>query len=115
MAKITIDLEDALMERLVVASSARRLTVEEWLRAAAEQAAPAFGELEIENASHRAMLAALDRPEGFYDSPREELHDRERDRAEAYVSARDALLDLIDTTQGDMGARVWSRSALYEA
>lgn len=112
MAKITIDLDDGLMERLAVASRARNLTVEEWLRARAEQAArdPA----EIENASHRAILAALNRPDDYYESPRDEMHDRERDRAEHYASMRASLLELIDNTQGDMGTQRWNRRALYE-
>jgi hypothetical protein len=112
MAKITIDLDDSLMERLAVASRAHNLTVEEWLRAQAEQAARHSAG--IENTSHRAILSALDRPVDYYESPRDEMHDRERDRAELYASTRAALLALIDNTQGDMGTQRWSRRALYE-
>jgi hypothetical protein len=113
MAKITIDLDDALVERLTAASRARNITVEELLRGEAEQAAISPGP-EIENTSHRAILSALRRPDGFYESPRDAIHDRERDRAEAYVAAREALLELIDTTEGDMGTQTWSRRRIYE-
>lgn len=107
MAKITIDLDDGLMERLAVASRAQNLRVEEWLRTQAEQAAhvPA----EIDNAPHRAILAALDRPDNYYESPRDETYDRERGCAEHYETTRAALLDLIDKTQGDMGMQRWNR------
>ena len=114
MTKITIDLDDGLLERLAVASRARNMSVEQWLRAQAEQAASAADEFEIENASHRAILASLDRPDGYYDSPRDEIYDRERGRAEIYADCRRKLLELIDATQGDMGAQTWNRTALYE-
>lgn len=113
MAKITIDLDDGLVERLTAASRARNLTVEELLRAEAEQAALS-SDVGIENSSHRTILSALNRPEGYYESPRDEIYDRERGRAEAYVKAREALLELIDSTEGDMGAQVWSRRRVYE-
>jgi len=113
MAKITIDLDDGLVERLAAASRARKITVEELLRAEAENAARS-SDVEIENPSHRTILESLHRPDGYYDSPRDELYDRERDRAEAYVAARQALLELIDNTEGDMGAQAWSRRRLYE-
>lgn len=113
MAKITIDLDDALVERLTAASRARNITVEELLRAEAEQAALS-SDLGIENTSHRAILSALHRPDGFYELPRDAIYDRERDRAEAYAAAREALLELIDTTEGDMGTQIWSRRRVYE-
>ncbi|HXT05492.1 MAG TPA: hypothetical protein VN715_00970 [Roseiarcus sp.] len=114
MPKITIDLDDRLAERLATVSCARNLTVEEWLRVQAEQAAPPEADFPIENSSHRAVLASLDRPEGYYESPCDEIHDRELARAEAYIAAREVLLELIDNTQGDMGAQVWNRGKLYE-
>jgi hypothetical protein len=113
VAKITIDLDDGLVERLTAASRARNITIEELLRAEAQHVALS-SDLEIENSSHRAILSALDRPEGFYATPREALYDRERDRAEAYVTARQALLELIDNTEGDMGEQAWSRRCVYE-
>ena len=105
MAKIAIELDDGLVERLAVASRARNITVEELLRAEAESATRA-SEVEIDNSSHRAILSALLRPEGYYESPRDEIYDRERDRAEAYVASRKALLELIDNTEGDRGFRL---------
>jgi hypothetical protein len=114
MTKFTIDLDDRLADRLALVSRARNLTVEEWLRSEAENAARSEETFEIENTSHRAILAALERPEGYYDSPRDEIYDREHGRAEAYVDARKALLELIDKTEGDMGAQSWNRRALYE-
>ena len=114
MTKIIIDLDDGLAERLATVSRAHNLTVEEWLQAQAQQAAPPDADFSIENSSHRAILASLDRPEGYYESPRDELHDRERDRAELYRERRAALLELIDNTEGDMGAQVWNRGKLYE-
>lgn len=113
MTKITIDLDDGLAERLAVASRARNITVEELLLTQAENAVRA-SEVEIENPSHRSILASLHRPEGYYDSPRDEIYDRERDRAEAYVAARQELLELIDNTDGDMGVLTWSRGRVYE-
>jgi|SRR5947209_3964317 len=113
MTKITINLDDRLAERLADVSRSRNLTVEEWLRAQAEQAAAAE-DFPIENGSHRAILASLERPEGYYESPRDETYDRERNRAELYAGARAALLELIDNSQGDMGAQTWNRRALYE-
>src|SRR5436305_235022 len=100
MTKITIDLDDSLAERLASVSRAHNLTVEEWLRAQAEQAAPPVADFPVENASHRAILASLERPEGYYDSPRDEIYDRERNRAQLYAETRAALLELIDSTQG---------------
>ena len=114
MTKITIELDDAVIARLAAASHAHRMTIEEWLRAQAEQAARASGDFVIENPAHRAILASLHRPDGYYASPRDEMHDRERDRAELYVENRAALLDLIDNTEGDMGAQAWNRRGLYE-
>ena len=114
MTKITIELDDRLAERLAVVSRAHNLTVEQWLRTEAEKAARQEENFEFENASHRAILASLDRPEGYYESPRDETYDRERSRAEAYVESRKALLELIDNTEGDMGAQRWNRRALYE-
>ena len=114
MTKFTIDLDDNLAERLAEVSRARNLTVEEWLRAQAEMSAPPVQDLAIENFSHRAILASLDRPHDSYESRRDEIHDRERARAELYVQHRAALLELIDSSQGDMGAQSWNRGKLYE-
>ena len=114
MTKITIDLDDSLADRLLAVSRAQNLTVEEWLRAEAEHAARPPETSEFKNFSHRAIPAPLDRPDDYYVSAREEMHDRELGRAEAYASARKALLELVDNTQGDMGAQTWSRGRLYE-
>lgn len=113
MTKITIELEDNVVERLAIVSRAYNLTVEQWLRAEAEKAARLEKTNVIENASHRAILLALEHPKDYCGSPRDEMLDRENARARSYQDARQALLDLIDNTQGDMGTQTWNRSALY--
>jgi len=113
MAKVTVELDDQIMERLTQASRATHVSVEDILRRQAEEVAR-FSALEIPNASHCKIVAALARPEGYYETARDALHDRERDRAELYVETRNKLFALIDNTMGDMGAQGWSRAGLYE-
>lgn len=113
MKTISIELDDRVADGLATFVRAHGMTVEEWLRAEAERVAQPLPNDDVPNGSHRTILAALDRPEGYYGSSREEWHDRERDRAQAYAAARKDLLDLIENTQADMGVQKWNRSSLY--
>jgi Family of unknown function (DUF6364) len=45
---------------------------------------------------------------------REEIYDRDYQRAELYFENRAALLKLIDETTADMGKQKWNREALYD-
>lgn len=113
MAKVTVELDDQTMARLTHASRATHVSVEDILRRQAEEVAR-LSPLEIPNASHRKILAALTAPDGYRETARDALHNRERDRAEIYAETRKKLLALIDNTLGDMGAQGWSRASLYE-
>ncbi len=93
---------------------AQRMSASKTFCAAKLKKLPDFLRLEIPNASHRKILAALTAPDGYRETARDALHNRERDRAEIYAETRKKLLALIDNTLGDMGAQGWSRASLYE-
>lgn len=113
MAKVTVELDDKTMERLAQASRVTHVSVEDILRRQAEEVVR-YSALDIPNASHRKILGALSEPDDPRETPRDALHNRERDRAEIYAETRKKLLALIDNTAGDMGAQGWSRaSQLY--
>ena len=113
MAKVTIELDDATLERLARTSRARAVSVEDLIRAEVEGLDDVRYE-EIPNPSHHTILAALERPADYYASEREKTHDRELGRAERYVQERKKLLALIDETEGDLGSREWHRACLYD-
>jgi hypothetical protein len=113
MVKVTVELDDKTAERLAEASRAAQVSIEEILRRQAEGAVQ-FSLSEFSNHAHCKVLAALLRPEGYYETARDQLYDRERDRAEMYMQTRKKLLSLIDETAGDMGSQTWSRASLYE-
>jgi hypothetical protein len=113
MAKITVELDDLTLDKLARASQLAHVSVEEFLRRHTVDALT-LPPLEIPNASHRKILAALDREDESVPFTREEIYDRDRARAEVYVQNRQRLLALVDSTTGDMGSQKWSRASLYE-
>jgi hypothetical protein len=113
MTRISIDLDASTAEKLEASLRAHNRTLEDWLRVEAEKAAQQAWDMAYENTSHRAILAALKRPDNYYETARDALYDRENQRAQAYEAARKKLLELIDTTEADMGACQWDRSAIY--
>ena len=113
MAKITLELDDETLARLAEISRARQVTVEDLILRQAERVADVRYE-GIANPSHRKMMAVLNRPDEYYESPRERTHDRELARAETYVDNRERLLALIDATEGDLGSQTWRRASLYD-
>lgn len=118
MTALTIPLPDDLADAASRLAAARRVPVER-LVADLVAAAVAEGALLAEpfvphNPSHRRIMAALERGPEAYETPREELHDRDRARAEAYAAARARLLALVDASEGRMGPEGWSRSVARE-
>ena len=113
MAKVTIDLDDEMLARLAEFSRARNVTVEDLILTQAKSVADMRYDA-IPNASHRTIVAALDRPEDYYESKRDRDYDRELGRAESYVHNRRRLLALIDATEGDLGVQSWRRASLYD-
>jgi predicted transcriptional regulator len=113
MTRITVELSNETLARVETLARARQTSVEDLLRKQAEDIAR-LAPITVENPSHRKILSALERGADFYTSPRDEVHDREKGRAEAYVANRRRLLELIDSTAGDMGTYAWDRSRLYE-
>lgn len=113
MTRITLDLNEETLARVESLARAQQTSVEDLLRKRAEDIAR-LAPIEIQNPSHRKIMSALDRQPSSYASPRDEVHDREKARAEVYVANRRRLLELIDRTMGDMGAHAWDRSRLYE-
>lgn len=113
MTRITLDLNEETLARVESLARARQTSVEDLLRKRAEDIAR-LAPIEIQNPSHRKIMSALDRQPSSHASPRDEMHDREKARAEVYVENRRRLLELIDHTKGDMGTQAWDRSRLYE-
>lgn len=110
MTKITVDIDEEVLARMSELARARNLSVEDLLKAQVDgmvRLAP----FKLENASHRAILAALaNQNEGW----REETHDRAKVRAEDYAENRKRLMELARTTEGDMGAEGWDRRRAYD-
>ena len=113
MTKVTLDFDDQTLDRVASVANARHISVEDLLKARAKDIAR-LAPIEIINPSHQAIVAAAARPTGYYESRREEIYDRENARAELYVESKRRLLDLIDETDGDMGAQGWDRRRAYE-
>jgi hypothetical protein len=112
MTKVTFDVDEETLARVTSVADARQTSVETLLR----QQTEAFARLvpiTLANSSHRRVLSVLGGAQGGL-SPREELHDREKARAEAYFTNRKILLDLIDKTDGDMGHHGWDRARSYD-
>ena len=112
MAKVILEMDDAILARLEEISSARKVSVEDLIRAQAENFAGVNDD--IPNPSHRKRTAALERADEYYGSARDKTHDRELSRAEVYARNRERLLALIDATEGDLGAQTWRRASLYD-
>ena len=112
MTKIVLELDDRTLDRVATVARARSATVESII---VERVADmtSLAPVEIENPSHRAILAILEGPSAGSNA-RDELHDREHARAEVYVENRRKLLALIDATEGDMGEQVFERARLYD-
>ena len=113
MTRVTLELDEETLGRVETVARARQTSVEDLLRRQAEDIAR-LAPIEINNPSHREILSALERGPAYYSSPREEVHDRETARAEAYAASRRRLLELIDRTDGDLGLQAWDRRRLYE-
>lgn len=113
MTKVVLDVDERTLNRVATVARARSVSVESVIVACMAEIA-SLAPIEIENPSHRAMLATLERPLAPGESERDALHDRERARAEVYVENRRKLLALVDATEGDRGGRVFDRAALYE-
>jgi hypothetical protein len=113
MTRITVELDEATLARMEMVARARQMSIADLLRLQAKDIAR-LAPVEIHNPSHRKILSALGRDLTDYPSAREEAHDREKARAEAYVVSRRRLLDLIDRTEGDMGSQAWDRRRIYE-
>jgi hypothetical protein len=112
VTRIAIELDDATLSEIERIARAKHTSVEavarETLAGLARQTAPA-----VPGASHTKMMETLSRPRPG-ETWRELTHDRELTRAETYAENRARLLELIDTTQGDMGSQGWNRRRLYE-
>ena len=113
MTRITLDLNEETLARVKSLARAQQTSVEDLLRKRAEDIAR-LAPIEIQNPSHRKIMSALDWQPSSYVSPRDEINDRDRARAEVYAENRQRLLELIDQTKGDMGLQAWDRSRLYE-
>jgi hypothetical protein len=113
MTRVSLDLNAETLARVESLARARQMSVEDLLRKRAEDMAR-IAPIEIQNPAHREIMSALDRRPESYASPREEINDRDKARAEIYAENRQRLLKLIDDTKGDMGLQVWDRSRLYE-
>jgi hypothetical protein len=114
MKNITLAVDDEVLSRVAFLANTRHMSVEDLLNQRVADIA-SLAPITLENPSHRQLVEASQRPLESYDSPREELHDREKSRAELYVHQKQKLLDLIDKTEGDMGTQGWSRMRAYEA
>ena len=113
MTKITLEFDDQTLDRVASVAQGRHVSVEALIKARAEDIARLMP-ITIENSSHRKIVIAADRPLESYESKRDEIYDREGARADAYVEMRKKLLELIDETDGDMGAQGWDRRRAYE-
>lgn len=113
MTRVTLELDDETLARVENLARAKQTSVENLLRDKAQEIAR-LAPIELDNRSHRKILSALDRGPDFYASPRDEVHDREKQRAITYAENRQRLLELIDATKGDLGAQYWDRSRLYD-
>ena len=103
MTRVTFDLDDTTLARIENIASERQISVQDLLRRHAEDLAR-LAPIGIQNRSHQDILSALLLPPGG----------EARATAEAYVANRQALLDLIDNTEGDMGTKAWDRQSVYE-
>lgn len=113
MTRVAIEIDEEVLARVERLARARQTSVEELLRKQTEELVR-LAPIEIHNPSHRKILEALQRSADDSSSPRDEIYDRDKARAEGYLANRRRLLDLIDHTQGDMGVQPWNRARLYE-
>lgn len=113
MTKLTLDFDDQILSRVASVAEARHVSVETLIKERAEDIAR-LAPIEIHNPSHKAFVAAALRASNYYASPREKIYDRENARAELYVQNKQRLVELIDTTEGDMGSQGWDRRRAYE-
>jgi len=113
MTRVAIEIDEEVLARVERLARARHTSVEDLLRKQTEDLVR-LAPIEIHNPSHRKILASLERPADYYSSPRDEIYDRDKARAEGYLANRRRLIDLIDRTEGDMGLQSWNRARLYE-
>jgi hypothetical protein len=113
MTKVTLEIDEGTLARVASVARARHLSVEGLLKERAEDLVR-LAPVEIDNPAHRKILSVLERPADYYETAREALNDRDLARAEHYADNRKRLLELVDETQGDMGAQRWDRGQLHE-
>lgn len=75
MTRVTLELDDETLARVEYLARAKQTSVENLLRDKAQEIAR-LAPIELDNPSHRKILSALDRGPDFYQSPRDEVHDR---------------------------------------
>lgn len=112
MPRLFLDVEADDFARLGVLSKKQNVSVEDFVLRNALSAAAADGV--VLNPSHRRHVVEATRPQSDYGSARDMMHDRKRGRAEAYLRARENLLELIDKSEADIGPLGWSRARVYE-
>lgn len=113
MTTVTLEIDDQTLARVEAVARARKTSVENLLKARAEEIAR-LAPLDVFNPGHREILAPLNTRSGDEVSERERSHDRDLARAETYAANRARLLELIDSTEGDLGGRGWDRERVYE-
>jgi Family of unknown function (DUF6364) len=139
---ITLAVEDEVLERVRVVAAENRTTVnamvreylsrvvslsriEETVSRLKRPVARSIPQEQISQSAeapyetaHEKMQRLLNEGEAKYADrkwfDREEIYDRDYQRAELYFENRAALLNLIDETTADMGTQKWNREALYD-
>ncbi len=113
--QVTLSIKDSALSQLETAAAARSIPVEQLIGELVEREADALGKDELSTHELMKQIATrgAERHAGKLPS-RDEVQDREYQRALTYIENRERLLKLIDETSAYMGKQPWNRSALYE-
>lgn len=114
---ITLAIDDALLEAARAKAARTNTSVNAVVRDLLRRFVETDGGAEAFETVHARMLRLLSEGTARYaDRPsfdREQLYDRDYQRAVGYFENREALLKLIDETEADFGSQAWNREALY--